>query len=94
MSYPRFALVAVLTLVSVPTAWGQPHAEPILHSVKIGQRDCRLIECPTGRFILVAAGSTGHGMNRWLICGRKDGARPGGNRRNHDGEPGAVRNTS
>ena len=48
MRYPRFALVAVLALVSVPTAWGQPQAELVLHFVEIGQGDCTLIECPNG----------------------------------------------
>ena len=37
MRYPRSALVAVLTLVSVPTAWGQPQAELVVHFVEIGQ---------------------------------------------------------
>ncbi len=61
MRYPRFALVAALTLVSVPTAWGQPQAELVIHFVEIGQGDCTLIECPNGGFILVDAGSTAHG---------------------------------
>ncbi len=58
MRYPTFALVAVLALVSAPTAWGQPHAELV---VQIGQGDCTLIECPNGGFILVDAGSTARG---------------------------------
>ena len=61
MRYPRSALVAVLALVSVPTAWGQPQAELVLHFVEIGQGDCTLIECPNGGFILVDAGSTARG---------------------------------
>jgi competence protein ComEC len=61
MRYPRFALVAVLALVSVSTASGQPQAELVLHFVEIGQGDCTLIECPNGGFILVDAGSTAHG---------------------------------
>ena len=61
MRYPRIALVAVLALVSVPTAWGQPQAELVLHFVEIGQGDCTLIECPNGGFILVDAGSTARG---------------------------------
>ena len=46
MRYPRLALVAVLALVSVPAAWGQPQAELVLHFVEIGQGDGTLIECP------------------------------------------------
>ena len=61
MRYPRFAFVVVLTLVSVPAAWGQPQAELVLHFVEIGQGDCTLIECPNGGFILVCAGSNAHG---------------------------------
>ena len=61
MRHPRFALVVILTLVSVPIAWGQPQAELVLHFVEIGQGDCTLIECPNGGFILVDAGSTAHG---------------------------------
>ncbi len=38
MRYPRFALVVVLTLVSVPVSSGQPQAELVLHFVEIGQR--------------------------------------------------------
>ena len=37
MRYPRFALVAVLALVSVPAAWGRPQAELVIHFVEIGQ---------------------------------------------------------
>ncbi len=61
MRYPRFALVAVLALVSVRAASGRPQAELVLHFVEIGQGDCTLIECPNGGFILVDAGSTAHG---------------------------------
>ena len=61
MRYPQSALVAVLALVSVPAASGQPQAELVLHFVEIGQGDCTLIECPNGGFILVDAGSTAHG---------------------------------
>ena len=45
MRYPRFALLAVLALVSVPVAWGEPQAELVLHFVEIGRGDCTLIEC-------------------------------------------------
>ena len=61
MRYPRFALVAVLALVSVPAARGQPQAELVIHFVEIGQGDCALIQCPNGGFILVDAGSTARG---------------------------------
>ena len=61
MRYPRIVLAAVFALVSVPTAWGQPQAELVLHFVEIGQGDCTLIQCPNGGFILVDAGSTAHG---------------------------------
>ncbi len=61
MRQPRFGLVAVLALVSVPTASGQPQAELVLHFVEIGQGDCTLIEFPTGGFIVVNAGSTARG---------------------------------
>ncbi len=61
MRYPRIALAAVLAFVVAPVAWGQPHAELVLHFVEIGQGDCTLIECPNGGFILVDAGSTAHG---------------------------------
>ncbi len=46
MRYPRFAPLAVLALVSVPVAWGQPQPELVLHFVEIGQGDCTLVECP------------------------------------------------
>ncbi len=46
MRYPRFALVAVLTLATTPTAWSQPQLELVLHFTEIGQGDCTLIECP------------------------------------------------
>lgn len=61
MRYPRFALVAVLALVSVPTAWGRPQAELVLQFVEIGQGDCKVAGCPNGGFILVDAGSSAHG---------------------------------
>ncbi|MCH8316588.1 MAG: MBL fold metallo-hydrolase [Planctomycetes bacterium] len=61
MRHPRSALVAILALVSVPAAWGQPQPELVLHFVEIGQGDCTLIECPNGGFILVDAGSTARG---------------------------------
>ncbi len=62
MRYARFALVAILALVSVPTALGQPPPELVLRFVEIGQGDCTLIECPNGGFIiLVDAGSTARG---------------------------------
>ncbi len=62
MRYARFALVAVLTLVSVPAAWGQRQAKLVRHFVEIGQGDCTLIECPNRGFILVDGGSTARGF--------------------------------
>ena len=43
MRNPRSAFVAVLALVSVTSAWGQPQPELVLHFVEIGQRQKTII---------------------------------------------------
>ena len=36
---PRSAIITLFTLVGVPSAWGQPQVELVLHFVQIGNAD-------------------------------------------------------